>query len=113
MSSRNEQSRLRDIVEFIDLATGFLADMTIDQLSADAKTVMAIERCIQCVTEAAIKIGEARMAVIAPSVSMHEVRGLGNRLRHAYDEIDLGIIHRTITKELPILREQCITALDN
>jgi uncharacterized protein with HEPN domain len=113
LSSRNEQSRLRDIVEFVDRATSYLDGMTVDQLAADDKSVMAIERCIQCITEAAIKIGEDRMTIIAPTVSMREVRGLGNRLRHSYDEVDLNIIYRTVTKELPILREQCATALDN
>ena len=99
------------MIGFIDDAIEYLDDRTVEQLALDRKSVAAIERTLQCVTEAAIKIGEERMAVFAPGVSMQGIRGLGNRLRHAYDDIDLAIIHRTITDDLPILRAACVAAL--
>lgn len=100
------------MIEYIDDATTYLEGRTIEQLSSDRKSIAAIERCLQCVTEAAIKIGAERLAAIAPDVPMQAIRGLGNRLRHAYDDIDLGIVHQTVIGDLPVLRAACVIALE-
>ena len=42
---------------------------------------------------------------------MDAVRGLGNRLRHEYDMLDLPTIWRTVRESLPELREDCLRAL--
>lgn len=38
---------------------------------------------------------------------MKDVRGLGNRLRHSYELIDLRTIWETATVQLPPLRAAC------
>jgi uncharacterized protein with HEPN domain len=112
LSSRGEPHWLADIVEHIDQATEFLADLTPEELERDRKTAAAVERALQCVTEAAIRVGNERMAVIAPDVPMRKVRDLGNRLRHAYESIDLRVIHATVLDDLPALRARCVAALE-
>ena len=57
------------------------------------------------------KIGPERMATISPQTPVDAVRGLGNMLRHDYDQIDLGTIWRTIHGSLPALRADCLKAL--
>ena len=63
--------------------------------------VDAVERCLMRLTEAAIRIGEARMATIAPDLALHEVRGMGNIMRHEYDALDMKRVWRTVTEALP------------
>ena len=63
-------------------------------------------------TEAAIRMGPERMTQIAPDLPMRQVRGLGNRLRHAYELIDLHTIWDTATTSVPALREACGAALE-
>ena len=89
-----------------------MADLDFGAFSADSRTVDAVERCLQRITEAVIKIGPERMAAISPRTPVDAVRGLGNMLRHDYDQVDLGVIYRTIRESLPDLREDCLQALD-
>ena len=62
------------------------------------------------IIEATVKIGEARMQEIAPTIPARAVRGLGNMLRHAYDDINPTYIF-TIRRDLPPLRAACVAAL--
>ena len=70
-----------------------------------------MERCLQRITEAVIKIGPERMAEISPQTPVDAVRGLGNMLRHDYDRVDLGTIWHTIRESLPKLRADCVSVL--
>ena len=113
MSSSQEQLRLLDIIEYVDNAIEYVGEMSVEQLSADRKTLAAVERCLQCVTEAAIRIGEERMHEIAPFVPLSELRGLGNRLRHSYEDIDTGLIHHIVKRDLTPLREAAARAVES
>lgn len=111
MSSRGEQLRLHDIVENIDAIDAYRGDRTFEELYADQMRVDAIERCLQRITEAVIKIGPQRMAEIMPELPAGKVRGMGNILRHHYDTLDANTVWGTITEALPPLREACVAAL--
>lgn len=99
--------RLNDIVDNIDRIESHVAGMDFAAFTADFKTIDAVERCLQRITEAVIKIGPDRMAEISPATSADAVRGMGNALRHDYDTIDLRIIWITVKQSLPVLREDC------
>lgn len=111
MSTEREALRLRDIVDTIDRIAAHVGAMDFAAFAADAKTVDAVERCLQRITEAVIKIGPERMAVVSPSLPVDAVRGLGNALRHDYDRVDLRTIYMTVTDSLPRLRADCVAAL--
>ena len=81
MSTEREALRLHDIIDNIDRIEGPIEDMDFAAFAADAKTVDAVERCLQRITEAVIKIGQERMAAISPALPVDAVRGLGNALR--------------------------------
>jgi uncharacterized protein with HEPN domain len=111
VSSSRERQRLIDIIENIDRIRSHIGAMTFAEFERDEKTVDAVERCLQRITEAVIKIGPERMAALAPSLPVKQVRGLGNVLRHDYDMIDLGVIWFAISDDLPELRAACEKAL--
>jgi uncharacterized protein with HEPN domain len=111
VSTEREALRLRDIIDNIDRIDGYVAGMDLAAFVADQRTVDAVERCLQRLTEAVIKIGAERMAAISPTLPVDAVRGLGNMLRHDYDNVDLGTIYRTIRESLPALRADCAKAL--
>jgi uncharacterized protein with HEPN domain len=113
MSSRPESFRLNDIIENIDAIQEYVLGMSIISFQNDRRTLDAVERCLQRITEAAIRIGETRMEEIAPNVPFHQVRGLGNALRHEYHRIDAGSIFLLLSDELPALRSACVSALDS
>jgi uncharacterized protein with HEPN domain len=55
----------------------------------DGKTRDAVERCLERICEAAHRLG-GRAAQLMPNQPWSDIRGMGNRLRHAYDRLDLG-----------------------
>lgn len=112
MSSERETLRLHDIIENIDRLQQHVAGMDFAAFQRDTKTVDAVERCLQRITEAVIKIGPERMSAISPITSADAVRGMGNALRHDYDSIDLAIIWKTVEDSLPILRQDCQRAIE-
>jgi uncharacterized protein with HEPN domain len=112
MSSSREPDRLRDILENIVAVESYIEGLTVEAFMRDRKTVDVCERCLQRITKAAIKIGEARMGEIAPHLPFHALRGLGNSLRHEYDRIDDQTVYDTINDELPRLSEACRAALE-
>jgi uncharacterized protein with HEPN domain len=70
----------------------------------------AVERCIERVCEAAHRLG-ARAEKLMPSQPWGDIRGMGNRLRHAYDRIDIDIIWKTAQARLPELAAEAKQAL--
>ena len=52
------------------------------------------------------------MAIVSPTLPVDAVRGLGNALRHDYGRVDLRTIYVTATDSLPLLRADCMSALE-
>ena len=98
---------LRDIVDNALAAESYVDGVSLEDFGKDRMRVDAVERCLMRLTEAAIRIGEAKMAEIVPETPMHQMRGLGNLLRHAYDGIDVAVVWATVVDDLPNLRLAC------
>jgi uncharacterized protein with HEPN domain len=47
-----------------------------------------------------------------PGQAWEDIRGMGNRLRHAYDQIDLAVVWNVITERLPSLKIDATQALE-
>lgn len=110
MLFRDNTRHLRDILEAIDLIELFLHDMTFEFYQTDLRTKSAVERQMQIMTEAAIRLG-GDAERIAPGPDWEGFRGMGNLLRHAYHRIDDQIIWNTVKDELPRMREVVVVAL--
>jgi uncharacterized protein with HEPN domain len=96
MPSNRPAQRFRDIVENIDLIVQFTADMSFDQYLADARTRLAVERCLSIVAEAARKLG-TEAETRCPEIPWMDIRALGNRLRQVSQHqapVDLEDCHR-------------------
>jgi len=63
----------------------------------------AVERCLEVISEASRKI-PAPMQAAHPEIPWRKVAGIGNVLRHDYDEIDLGVIGTAATVEVAPVR---------
>ncbi len=110
MLFRDSARHLQDILEAIDLIQLFLEEMTFESYQADLRTKSAVERQMQIMTEAAIRLGRDAEQ-IAPGPDWEGFRGMGNLLRHAYHRIDDQIIWNTVKDELPLMREAASKAL--
>ncbi len=112
MSFDHEAAWLRNIVDFADDAMGYVGSMTVHDFLRDRKTLDAVERCIERLAEAAVRIGEPRFGELTGGVPLAPIRGMGNALRHGYDRIDAATIFATVRDDLPYLRDRCAAALE-
>lgn len=76
----------------------------------DQKTYDAVERCLERISEAAAKLGDLADSLV-PGQPWREIRALGNRLRHEYDEVRVDRLWDIVQIDLPPLRAACEAAL--
>ena len=76
----------------------------------DIKTIDAVARNLQKISEAAIRLG-SQAETLCPGPPWGDIRGLGNWLRHQYDRVDLETIWHTATEDLPPLKAAVAIAL--
>jgi uncharacterized protein with HEPN domain len=111
MPSDVPRERLRDIINNVDRVRAHLKGMSSGS-ELDDKTRDAVERCLERISEAAKKLGPI-MEERQPQVSWRGIRGLGNVLRHEYDDVDDSTIERIVEKELGPLRQACVRELED
>jgi uncharacterized protein with HEPN domain len=83
---RDHESHLRDILESIDQINEFVGNMTFAAYQQDERTKAAVERKIQILTEAVIKL-ETEDPDAYPEIDWKGYRGMGNFLRHSYHRV--------------------------
>lgn len=110
MPSSKPLRRLRDIAANIDRILAYTADLTTEEFAADDRTQDAVERCLQRVSEAAVKLGPLAEEAM-PRHFWAGIRGIGNVLRHDYDRVDPVILWRIIRHELPPLRQDVLALM--
>jgi uncharacterized protein with HEPN domain len=101
---------LGDVLESIDHISAFLGEMSFEEYQKDIKTQSAVERQMQIITEAAIRLGDDA-EVLCPGLDWKGYRAMGNILRHEYHRVDDRIVWDTVKVELPPLRAAVVRAL--
>jgi uncharacterized protein with HEPN domain len=104
------ERHLRDILESIDLIREFIRDMDFSLYQRDEKTKAAVERKIQILTEAVIRL-EMEGPDAFPEIDWKAYRGMGNFLRHSYHRVSDEIVWNTVQDDLPLLRRVVDRAL--
>ena len=79
MPFRDRATHLRDILEAIDHIETFRVGLNFKDYEADLKTRSAVERQLQILTEAVIRLGPDA-ETIAPGPDWDGFRGMGNVL---------------------------------
>ena len=93
---------LLDIVTNIRLATEFLGDTPLAAFASDRRSVYAVERCLEIISEASRRLPpEFRRQ--RPEQPWHDILAAGNFYRHEYDEIDEELVWKTVRHALPSL----------
>ncbi len=93
----------RDILESIQRIEEFTAGMNLRSFTEDARTVAAVERNLQKISEAAVRLGDDAEK-LCPGPPWRNIRGMGNWLRHQYDKVDVETVWNTVQNDLPQLR---------
>ena len=102
----------RDIVDNIDRIQGYIHGMTEQEFLADHKTIDAVDRCLARISEAAVRLGK-EAEELCGQIPWHDIRGIGNRLRHSYETIVPARIWFTVQRDLDPLRRACESVIAN
>ena len=112
MPSSDPVQRFTDIIAAIDHVERFTRGLNATGFAANEQVVFAVKYALMIISESAIKLGETAVT-LRPEIPWREIRGLGNRLRHEYDTIDLARIWLMIERDLPGLKAACQGALQS
>jgi len=104
MPSKNPAQRLTDIVDNIRAIREFTEGQTLQQFQQDRKTVYAVVRALEIISEASRRLPE-KWKQQHDRINWRAVAAAGNIYRHEYDAVDEDLLWRTIECELPILEK--------
>jgi uncharacterized protein with HEPN domain len=104
MPSKNPAQRLRDIVDNIDAIKAFTAGAAFEQFILDRKTVYAVIRALEVISEASRRLPD-ELKSRHPEVDWPAVAAAGNIYRHQYEAVDEALVWHTVQHALAQLRE--------
>jgi len=83
-------------------AASFIENKTRDDLNTNRQIVLALVKCIEIVGEAAANISKQYQKDL-DKIPWANITGMRNRLIHAYFDINLDILWKTVVEDLPPL----------
>ncbi len=110
LSRHDPADSLADIIENAGRIESYLAGTDRTAFEADGRTRDAVERCLERVCEAVYRLAD-QAEILMPGQPWIDIRGMGNRLRHAYDRLDLDILWNTACERVPALAVDAREAL--
>ena len=109
MPSDSPAARLKDIRDNIELAFSFIGESTLDQFLTDAKTVYAVTRCLEIISEASRRL-PPELKERHPHVRWQGMAGAGNVYRHDYEQVlDRGVwdtVQHSLKPLLAVVQEE-------
>jgi uncharacterized protein with HEPN domain len=94
---------LRDIAHHIDLAVHFAAGFDYEKFRDDLRTVYAVTRCLEIISEASRRLPDELKARHS-AIPSKEMAGAGNVYRHDYEDVAAFYVWTTVQNHLPPLR---------
>jgi uncharacterized protein with HEPN domain len=98
--------RLTDIVEAIERIRSILRDTSLEAFEVDWQRQWLVERGVLIVSEASRHLGD-ELKARHPEIPWSKVAGIGNVLRHSYENVAAPIMWKLAQADLPILEEVC------
>jgi uncharacterized protein with HEPN domain len=103
MPSKPTDAALRDILHHIELADRFTAGLDRTAFKHDTKTVYAVTRCLEIISEASRRLPDD-MKARHPTIGWKQMAGAGNIYRHDYEDVAAEFVWETVAQALPPLR---------
>jgi uncharacterized protein with HEPN domain len=105
---------LADIIENAKRIAGYIMGMDQSGFERNGLVRDGVERCVERICEAVYRLG-GQAEELMPGQPWGEIRGMGNRLRHAYDRISFETVWFTACSRVPELEDaarQALSALE-
>jgi uncharacterized protein with HEPN domain len=99
---RDDAIRLQHMLDAAHEAIEFAQGRTRVDLNGDRKLVLALVKDIEIIGEAAYQVSQTARDQL-PGIPWEDIIGMRHRLVHAYFDINLDILWRTVQDDLPPL----------
>ena len=106
MVTRSPAARLTDIVEASELIRHDMEGVTLDAFKPDIHKRWFVERGIEIISEASRRLPDDLKAR-HPQIPWQKVAGIGNVLRHNYEDVAAPIMWKLVQDDLPALEAVC------
>ncbi|QWR77101.1 HepT-like ribonuclease domain-containing protein [Candidatus Magnetomonas plexicatena] len=107
MTNPSPLPRLTDIVEAIERIYKALGNIsTFDDFKTDWQLQWIVERGVEIVSEASRHLS-VELKERHPDIPWPKVAGIGNIIRHDYENVSLPIMWRLLEEYLPALEKVC------
>ena len=100
--SKKKLIYLKDISKAIESIKIFILGMNFEQFKNDDKTSSAVIRKFEIIGEATKKVPDV-IKEKYPQIPWKDIAGMRDKLIHAYSEVDLNLVWKTIHQRLPEL----------
>ena len=111
MSPRDWRDRIEDMLEAMNNLWAYVKGMTFEEFAADTKTIRAAAYEIGVIGEAARSI-PAEIQERFAHVPWEEMQAMRNVVTHEYFRLDVRILWKTVTEEVPPLVPQLQAILE-
>jgi uncharacterized protein with HEPN domain len=99
MPSRDTRRIASVIAHNITLARRFVEGMTFEAFAADERTLYAVTRCLEIISEASRRLSNDVKARY-PAVPWGRIAGAGNVYRHDYEDVLASALWHTVRYQL-------------
>ena len=106
MTTHSPVLRLSDILEAIERIRSVLGDMPLDVFETDWQTQWLVERGVEIISEASRHLPD-ELKTRHPHIPWRKVAGIGNILRHNYENIAAAIMWKLAQEDLSVLEVVC------
>jgi len=103
--------RKDDLIRFLHMldaaqeAFSFIEGKSRIDLNTNRMLVLSIVKDVEIIGEAAAKISQETITQL-PQIPWSKIIGMRNRLIHAYFEVDLDVLWKTVIEDIPSLIEE-------
>jgi len=104
-------ARLTDIVEAIELINSEMEGVSLAAFAADRRKRWLVERGIEIISEASRRLPD-ELKARHPEIPWPKVAGIGNVLRHEYQEVAHDVLWHVVRDNLPTLDSACRVELE-
>src|SRR5208283_4135408 len=101
---------LNDIRHHIAMASSFASGMSYEAFKDDLRTVYAVTRCLEIISEASRRL-PAELKARHPLIEWQQMAASGNFYRHEYEDVAARRVWETLGDHLPPLQDVIVQEL--